>query len=228
MIAPNDMLKLILEKDYLEIQKQMKNGFDPNQLVNEQHSAVQIALFLDDYKLLYIFWKNGVKSNLNAVNDIFEAFANGKIVESRLPRQINNKNIVDLTHDFSIIKVLSANGIFRQLNDSICSIELGLKTFKYQNEIQKTKIIFDKIPCSKPSNGNIKQIFTFPQNPQLGYVESSSYIYGAHHPVDLLSLEYLKINSKSIVVQLQLHFVWAVLGIKDEAITQKFVLKYEK
>src|SRR5579875_1225188 len=80
-----------------------------------------------------------------------------------------------------------ASSIIRR--DGIFDIYIDIKPFELDGKIVSTQLRFDgaRLPVGGPSTW-VNQTFTFPANPEPGYIDGSIYLRSSHNPADLTSI----------------------------------------
>jgi len=56
-------------------------------------------------------------------------------------------------------------------------------------------------------NKLVRKKYNFPVNPVLGYIDGSVYLFSAHHPVDVIGIEFGDVVSGRMVVTLETSWV---------------------
>ena len=111
--------------------------------------------------------------------------------------------------EFPIDKLMPLLGHLWGLKDGLC-ITVPLQPFSLVTEMDRGEITFEtslklhevKLPsdCFEILAG---QTFTFPANPEDGYIDGSIYIEHAHHPVDITTIRFGSFVGNVVEVELE-------------------------
>lgn len=122
--------------------------------------------------------------------------------------------------DFPIEKVKFNKARLHEVDGTV-SIEISILPFELELdgyiELVDTSVLLDliNIPANlKALQGNR---FEFPINPEPGYIEGSVYLFSAHNPVDVTSIEFGQITSGCLPVTLQTQWLleYEMAGFKN-------------
>ncbi|TDB85792.1 hypothetical protein [Actinomadura sp. 7K534] len=98
-------------------------------------------------------------------------------------------------------------------------------------ELIKTEIALDHIHLQATELAGLSQrTFTFPVNPEDGYIDGSIYLVASHCPVDVTRIEFGQATSNHIPATLQAHFDFDAAGaidIQNRTAELKTVLHFE-
>jgi hypothetical protein len=120
----------------------------------------------------------------------------------------------DLTENFSVTRLELLTGtISKQEENNYYTIIIPTEKFKLDEEIIDTKLWFDRVLLSEPLQSYIGKTVEFPVNPTEGYIDGSTYLRGAHNPVDISAIKFIKIESEIITLELTMDFVFEFEGI---------------
>ncbi|MDN7133705.1 hypothetical protein JNO04_15270 [Halomonas sp. MC140] len=104
-------------------------------------------------------------------------------------------------------KVLRVRGAKLSGNDGEISIEFDLEPFNFEvdgyQDRADTSIRLDGISLPNDPTSLEEQEFTFPVNPEAGYIDGSVYILAAHNPVDVTKLRFGKLKGKTLPVDVE-------------------------
>jgi hypothetical protein len=136
----------------------------------------------------------------------------------------------DLTENFSVAKLEILTGTITKQEENNCyTIIVPIAKFKLDEEIVDTKLWFDRILLSEPLQNYVGKTVNFPVNPTEGYIDGSTYMRGAHNPVDISVIKFLKIDNKILTVELTMDFVFEFegIGFKNEQLIAVVNLIFE-
>jgi hypothetical protein len=136
----------------------------------------------------------------------------------------------DLTENFSVTRLELLTGtISKQEENNYYTIIIPTEKFKLDEEIIDTKLWFDRILLSEPLQSYIGKIVVFPINPTEGYIDGSTYLRGAHNPVDISAIKFIKIEKEIITLELTMDFVFEFegIGFKNEQLIKEVNLVIE-
>jgi hypothetical protein len=120
----------------------------------------------------------------------------------------------DLTENFSVAKLEILTGtITKQVENNCYTIIVPIAKFKLDEEIVDTKLWFDRILLSEPLQSYIGKTVVFPVNPTERYIDGSTYLRGAHNPVDISAIKFIKVENEILTVELTMAFVFEFEGI---------------
>jgi hypothetical protein len=120
----------------------------------------------------------------------------------------------DLSENFSVTKLEFITGTITKQKENNCyTIIIPIEKFKLDEEIVYTKLWFDRILLSEPLQSYIGKTVVFPVNPAEGYIDGSTYLRGAHNPVDISVIKFVKVENEILTVELTMAFVFEFEGI---------------
>lgn len=105
--------------------------------------------------------------------------------------------------------------------DGAVSIEIGIVPFKLELdgyvELVDTSVLLDLINIPANLKALQGKRFEFPINPGPGYIEGSVYLFSAHNPVDVTSIEFGKITAGHLPLILQTRWLleYEMAGFKN-------------
>jgi hypothetical protein len=133
-------------------------------------------------------------------------------------------DMIDLTENFSVTKLKILTGtVARQEENNCYTIIVPIEKFKLDEEIVDTKLWFDRILLSEPLQNYIGKTVNFPVNPTEGYIDGSTYLRGAHNPVDVSAIKFIKLENEILTVELTMAFVFEFegIGLKNEQLVKE-------
>jgi hypothetical protein len=97
--------------------------------------------------------------------------------------------------------------------DGIFTVNINLKPFEFDGEQANQTLIIEDVPLPAASVEELSnKEFTFPTNPEDGYVETSIYIWSVHNPIDVLRMKFTNAASGTIGCLLDMKFVFEFEG----------------
>lgn len=192
--------------DYPNIERALRVGLDFDFDINHY---VQQASWMNDFHMLYVFWKCGTRAPTPFIENIFKRFDAGdtadilKKEEQSLLKNEVKKDIKNLTHNFSI-KNLPIENVYFTLNKEIwLDLHIQFSAFLYEsNLIKPQSLIFSLIVDSSELNRLAgKEIFYDKED-----FDESFYLYSSHNPVDLVVFKVINVNGKDCEVEFTLRF----------------------
>jgi hypothetical protein len=136
----------------------------------------------------------------------------------------------DLTENFSVTRLELLTGtITKQEENNYYTIIVPLTKFKLDEEIVDTTLWFDRVLLSEPLQSYVGKTVTFPVNPTEGYIDGSTYLRGAHNPVDISIIKFLEIKNEMLTLELTMNFVFEFegIGFKNEQLVKEINLIIE-
>jgi hypothetical protein len=136
----------------------------------------------------------------------------------------------DLSENFSVTKLEFITGTITKQKENNCyTIIIPIEKFKLDEEIVYTKLWFDRILLSEPLQSYIGKTVVFPVNPAEGYIDGSTYLRGAHNPVDISAIKFIKLENEILTVELTMAFVFEFegIGFKNEQLIKEVNLIIE-
>jgi hypothetical protein len=120
----------------------------------------------------------------------------------------------DFTENFSVTRLELLTGtISKQEENNYYTIIIPIEKFKLDEEIVDTKLWFDRVLLSEPLQSYVGRTVVFPVNPTEGYIDGSTYLRGAHNPVDISAIKFIKLENEILTVELTMDFVFEFEGI---------------
>jgi hypothetical protein len=98
------------------------------------------------------------------------------------------------------------------LGDGTTTIAIELAPFSIDEEHVDQSIDFDLGLEAFSLPDLVGQTFTFPSNPEEGYVEGSIYIWSVHNPIDLHSITFGAASEDAIKAKADMTFVFEFEG----------------
>jgi len=96
------------------------------------------------------------------------------------------------------------------------SITILIKPFVWDAEITDTSIRLDGIELPSVHLADLAgKSFTFPINPEEGYIDGSIYLGSAHHPVDVTALSFPRARDGGLSVVVRGTYVFEHEGLAD-------------
>jgi hypothetical protein len=136
----------------------------------------------------------------------------------------------DLTENFSVARLELLTGtITKQEENNYYTIIVPIAKFKLDEEIVDTKLWFDRILLSEPLQSYVGRTVVFPVNPTEGYIDGSTYLRGAHNPIDISAIKFVKVENKILTAELTMTFVFEFegIGFKNEQLIKQVNLIIE-
>ncbi|WP_420389926.1 hypothetical protein [Marinobacter sp.] len=104
-------------------------------------------------------------------------------------------------------EALSVRGAKLSGSDGNVSLEFDLEPFNFEidgyQDRADTSIRLDGISLASDPMALEQQEFTFPVNPEAGYIDGSVYILAAHNPVDVTKLRFGKLTGNRLPVEVE-------------------------
>jgi hypothetical protein len=225
----DEILKFLLERNYEAIETVLKNGFEVNAKLNENSTGIVLASHLEDIRMVEIFWKYGANPSTQYLQEIEEAFKNGKTyLDFEKPKEDATKYL-DLSENFSVRKLEFINGNILTLENGLQNIHIPIAKFVLDDEIVDTSVRLDRISLATTLNNMIGENIEFPINPSEGYIDGSIYLRETHNPVDVTSIKFIKLEDSLITVDLTMNFNFEFegTGLKNETIIKQLDLIWE-
>ena len=219
-MTPKEILNLIVEQNYQEVENALKNGFDANAIVNNDVTGIEWASYTDDYQMMEIFWKYGAKSTTEYIEDIVAEFENGKTYIDLQESEENPSDYLDLTDDFSLTKWEFLQGKCNKEEGDFYSINLPVSKFVLDDEVVATSVQLYAIELSENLHNYIGKTVSFPTNPNDGYIDGSVYLRNAHNPVNVTEFKFLSLEKDILELELTMKFdfEYESIGFKNETI----------
>jgi hypothetical protein len=136
----------------------------------------------------------------------------------------------DLTENFSVTRLELLTGtISKQEENNYYTIIIPIEKFKLDEEIIDTKLWFDRVLLSEPLQSYVGRTVVFPVNPTEGYIDGSTYLRGAHNPVDISAIKFVKLENEILTVEITMDFVFEFegIGFKNEQLIKQVNLIIE-
>jgi hypothetical protein len=136
----------------------------------------------------------------------------------------------DLTESFSVERLQMLTGTITKQEENNCyTIIIPIEKFKLDEKIVDTKLWFDRILLAEPLQSYIGKTVVFPANPTEGYIDGSTYLRGAHNPVDISAIKFIKVENEILTVELTMAFVFEFegIGFKNEQLVKEINLIIE-
>lgn len=126
--------------------------------------------------------------------------------------------------DFPIEKLKFTSTMVTGVNGNV-SFEVGVKPFELSidgcSKNIETVIRLDTINLPKDLGGLTGQSFTFPVNPDDGYIDGSIYFFAAHSPVDVTKIKFGEVANGKLPVTIETTWVleFELTGFKNFSTT---------
>lgn len=92
-------------------------------------------------------------------------------------------------------------------------IEIPLRPFKYQGEMQKTSVQLNFINFGVKDWRDLPgKEFTFPKNPTEGYIDGSLYLADTHNPADTTRIRLGALKGKTLPAEVDIEFDFTYEG----------------
>ena len=117
------------------------------------------------------------------------------------------------TETFPTSVLIPSSGFISRRGD-VFDIWIGIQPFELDSETVSTDLRFEgaELPLDGPSAWQ-RQTFTFPANPEPGYIDGSIYIRGSHNPADLTRIGFGEHRGSSIDAILSISIVFEYEGV---------------
>jgi hypothetical protein len=222
-----DILKLLLERNYEAVEEALKNGFDSNTKLNENSTGIELASHLEDIRMVEVFYKYGAEASTEYLKEIVAAFKKGKTYLDFEKQKEDATKYLDLNKNFSVDKLQFINGSIMTLENRLENIHIPIAKFVLDGEIINTAIRLDRISLASTLNNMIGKTVSFPINPAEGYIDGSIYLKETHNPVDVTEIKFLKLADSLITIEITMHFEFEGGGLKNETITKQLNLTWK-
>ena len=96
------------------------------------------------------------------------------------------------------------------------SIEIPLTPFTIDGNLIETVIHLDGVAL--PTDDVLKlsgMTFSFPVNPEAGYIDGSIYVQHAHHPVDVTSIRFGRVTDNAVEADFEMVLLFEFEGLCD-------------
>jgi len=117
------------------------------------------------------------------------------------------------TPDFPSELLVAESGAILGKSGDYCII-ISLRSFTYENESIEDELVIEHLPFVAETPRNLSgQEFSFPPNPEDGYIESSIYMWGVHNPIDVLRIKFGNVEDGWIEATFDMRFVFEYEGL---------------
>ena len=224
----DEILKLLLERDYVAIEKALKNGFAANTMLNQKSTGIELASYIEDIRMVEIFWKYGAAASTGYLQEIVAAFEKGKTYLDFEKKEDVNKNL-NLSENFSVSKLIFLKGTISQNENKYYQIELPIAAFIFEQRTVETKIDLTRIILPKSLSECIGENISFPINPTEGYVDGSIYLAERHNPVDVYEITFISQADNLLELEMKMifNFEYEGTGLKNEKLTKSIFLSIQ-
>src|SRR5690606_8623250 len=176
-MTDKEILNLIVERNYIEVENLIKNGFDVNKPIDNgtlefDTTGIEWSSYGNDIRMMEIFWKNGAKTENELINEIIAEFEKGKTYLNFEDENENINDYIDLKQKFSVTKLEFRNGsVVTNEEENHNTLFLPILKFVLDNEIVDTSIRLDFILLQNNLETYIGKSINFPINPVEGYID---------------------------------------------------------
>ena len=185
---------------YSEFEKGVKFNFDLEQQTKQ-------ASWGEDYELLYFLWKIGAKGETPFIEEIFEKFQNGESFsemanqKAKLEKEKRENASADLT-SYNSVKDIPIGEIELKLhNHSEFYLHIDIKPYFYDDYvIEPDGLHFGPLLLNRDLGSN--GIVEFDSNE----FDESIYLFHSHNPVELKSIEFIKLNNLETLIKITVSF----------------------
>jgi hypothetical protein len=120
--------------------------------------------------------------------------------------------LTDQLMDFPFDRLTSRGGTISRNGDWF-SIEIPFEEFEAGNEVIETSIRLDGMQFGIRDLQELGgRIFTFPVNPEEGFIDGSMYFLGAHNPVDVIAIRFGAVMGKTLAATFTMRFLFEFEG----------------
>lgn len=99
-------------------------------------------------------------------------------------------------------------------------IEINIRPFQYKGITEDTSVVLDFVRIPFKSYRDLEnRAFTFPLNPEDGYIDGSLYVQNMHNPFDVSQIKFGNADNKSIEVDVSGKLNFEDGSIKPTALT---------
>ncbi len=82
-MTDKEILNLIVERNYVEVETLIRNGFDVNKPIDNgtlgfDTTGIEWSSYGNDIRMMELFWKNGATTENELINEIISEFEKGK------------------------------------------------------------------------------------------------------------------------------------------------------
>jgi hypothetical protein len=204
---------LLLFRNYEQVQKALKEGFDPNTPLEQDKCAIEWCSYSDDFQMMEILWKAGALPTTPRTEEIIEEFKKGRTFDFFIEQEPAANNYPDLTDSFSVEKLEFSEGQLIQNEDGTFTIDIPISKFILDGDVIATSIRLDDIQLKDKIQKLIGRVVEFPINPEPGYIDGSTYLRNCHNPVDVLKIKFIELNKKKLIAEFDFHFLFEFEGI---------------
>ncbi len=203
---------------YPEFKKGLEFEFDI------KHEVKQ-ASWIKDYELLFFLWKVGAQPETPFIQNVFERFVKGDthyqmIEEENRKKELERSKVaVDLT-SYDSVKDIPIDDIYLILDEnSNYYLIVDIKPYLYDNSvIDLGDLQFGPLDLHQKIILNQKKYF----NEDFG---ESIYLFHAHNPVDLKSIEFQMADESTAIIRADLlfDFEFGRVGNKEMRVIEKII-----
>jgi hypothetical protein len=221
----NEFIRALSSQDYEAIRMAIDEGFDVNTAITGKRPLVEIAQTGKNMAILRMLWEAGATPSTPWLETLFARFAAGTFHASDYARvdPCQQPGTVDLTASFSVARL---EFIWGRLNFAAAesSIELAIKPFILDGDCAVTSVRADFIPFPASLDRLSKQTFTFPINPDDGYIDASIYLRDAHNPVHITRIEFGPLAKDRTAIDAVLHMFFDFEDEMTELANESLIL----
>jgi hypothetical protein len=134
-----------------------------------------------------------------------------------------NKEIIDLTTNFSVQKLQFLEATISKVDDKMYHIIIPISKFIFENNILETSIHLTQVALPNDLLNCIGKTVIFPINPNEGYIDGSIYLAERHNPVDVSEMKFINFEKNKLIAEISMFFDFEFegTGLKNETITKK-------
>lgn len=104
--------------------------------------------------------------------------------------------------------------------DTLFSIEIKLERFQFGEEDVDTSITLENVVLDAVSVAELSgREFSFPVNPDDGYIDTSIYLWSVHNPIDVRQIKFGALTEAGILATFDLKFVFSYEGCCEDLST---------
>ncbi len=127
---------------------------------------------------------------------------------------------------FTVRNFTFIQGTIEHQDEYTYAFNIPISPFELDEENVETSLRLDFIKLSKPIENYIDETVAFPVNPNEGYIDGSIYLKGAHNPVDVTAIKFIKLQDGILKVEMNMDFIFEFegIGFKNENLITEITL----